>query len=111
MLVSSSSLMPMGKASGGSIDLRRLKSLPSLHGKPANDKTPYRGPTYCNDETHVRLPGMPEGPQGQNAIASISTFTPLRGGTTSTVVRADCTPWKYSLKTRLNTGKSSMFRR
>lgn len=60
---------------------------------------------------HAGLPGMREGPQGQNAIASISTFTPLRGGAASTVVRAGCTPWKYSLKTRLNTGKSSMFRR
>jgi hypothetical protein len=29
----------MGEASGGSIDLLRLKSLPSLHGKPANAKT------------------------------------------------------------------------
>jgi len=34
MIVSSSSLMPMGEASGGSIDLLRLESLPSLHRSP-----------------------------------------------------------------------------
>jgi hypothetical protein len=101
----------MGGGLGGSIDLLRLEGFPSLHGKPANDKTPNRGLTYCNDETPRRAPGNARGPQGQNAIASISTFTPLRGGAASTVVRAGCTPWKYSLKTRLNTGKSSMFRR
>jgi hypothetical protein len=37
MIVSSSSLIPVGGL-GGSIDLLRLKSLPSLHGKAATDK-------------------------------------------------------------------------
>src|SRR6266496_6361048 len=45
------------------------------------------------------------------AMQSISTLTPLRGAAASTVVRAGWTPLKYSLKTRLNTGKSSMLRR
>src|SRR5215471_18673405 len=45
------------------------------------------------------------------AMQSISTLTPLRGAAASTVVRAGCTPLKYSLNTRLNTGKSSMLRR
>src|SRR5207247_6690176 len=48
---------------------------------------------------------------GMYAMQSISTLTPLRGAAASTVVRAGWTPLKYSLKTRLNTGKSSMLRR
>ncbi len=48
---------------------------------------------------------------GIQAMQSISTFTPLRGADASTVVRAGWTPLKYSLKTRLNTGKSSMLRK
>src|SRR5438477_37920 len=49
--------------------------------------------------------------RGTHAMASISTFTPLRGAAASTVVRAGCTPSKYSRKTRLNVSKSFMSRR
>src|SRR5262249_59062126 len=49
--------------------------------------------------------------RGIHAIASISTFTPLRGAAASTVVRAGCTPLKYSRNTRLNVSKPFMSRR
>src|SRR5215470_186873 len=49
--------------------------------------------------------------RGIHAIASISTFTPLRGAAASTVVLAGCTPLKYSRNTRLNVTKSFMSRR
>src|SRR5439155_899487 len=53
----------------------------------------------------------PRAGHGIQAMQSISTFTPFRGAEASTVVRAGCTPLKYSLNTRLKTGKSSMLRR
>src|SRR5678816_4008178 len=63
MIVSSSSLMPMGDL-GGSIDLLRLKSLPSLHGKPPPTKPANRGSDYCNCETPRRAPGNARGASG-----------------------------------------------
>src|SRR5262245_53461605 len=59
------------------------------------------GEVNAGDPTH----------RGIHAIASISTFTPLRGAAASTVVRAGCTPLKYSRNTRLNASKSFISRR